>query len=117
MRFTIPEGKDFYCEFVIKEPGSGTPMDVTDATGVFVLSTIGHNPNKVIDQSMAVVDGENGLMSVSLTSEQTTGLNGRVGFPEDGYLPVATYKAELNILANEPITVSIPKVYVTNQGE
>ena len=117
MNFTIAEGADFYCEFTIKEPGASVPMDVTDATGTFILSTIGHNSCIVITQPMAVVDGPNGLMSVSLTASQTSGLKSRVGFPEDGYLPVATYKALLDITAAEPINVLIPKVYITTGGE
>lgn len=116
MRFTIHEGKDFYCEFVIKEPGASVPMDVTGATGTFVLSTIGHNPKEVISKDMSVVDGINGIMSVSLDATETDGLMSRVAFPEDGYPPIPTYKAELNIHATEPISVFIPKVYVINQG-
>ena len=116
MNFTIHEGQDFYCEFVIKEPGASIPKDVTGATGTFILSTIGHNPTETLRQSMAVVDGENGIMSVTLTSSQTTDLDSRVGFPEDGYLPVPTYKAELDIQADEPISVYIPKVFVVDGG-
>ena len=117
MNFTIAEGADFYCEFTIKEPGASIPMDVAGATGTFILSTIGIDTCVVITQPMTVVDGPNGLMSVSLTAEQTTGLESRVGFPEDGYLPVATYKALLDITATEPINVLIPKVYITSGGE
>ena len=117
MRMTIHEGQPFYCEFVIKEPGASIPKDVTGASGTFVLSTLGHSPKKVLEQSMSVVDGPNGIMSVSLDTIQTTGLLARVGFMEDGYPPIPTYKAELNINANEPISVFVPKVYVVKQGD
>ena len=117
MNFTILKDADFYCEFTIKEPGASIPMDVTEATGTFILSTIGINSCTVITQPMNVVDGPNGLMSVSLTAEQTSELESRVGFPEDGYLPIATYKALLDITAAEPVNVLIPKVYITSGGE
>ena len=116
MNFTIHEGVDFYCEFIIKEPGASIPKDITGATGVFVLSTIGNNPTETLRQSMSVIDGINGIIAVSLSSAQTSGLMSRVAFPEDGYLPVATYKAELQIQSNEPIAVYIPKVFVVDGG-
>ncbi len=117
MKFEIPKGKSFYCEFVIKEPGSGTPMDVTDATGTFTLSSIGHNPCVAIAPvDMAVIDGVNGIMSVSLTSAQTADLISRRGFAEDGYPTIPTYRASLDIIASEPISVDIPKVYITDDG-
>jgi len=117
MRFTIPRGKPFYCEFVIKEPGANIPMNVTGATGVFTLVEYGYNGCIALDAlPMQVVDGMNGIMSINLIAEQTGGLLGDRGFKEDGYPLLPTYRAQLDIVANEPISVDIPKVYILDDG-
>ena len=117
MKYTIPRGEEFYCEFAIKEPLASVPMDVTGATGTFNLVRIGVNPCSVLEEPLAVVDGPNGIMSVSLTAVQTKDLTGRKGFMEDGYPLIATYTANLQIHASEEISVSILKVYIADSGE
>lgn len=120
MQYTIPRGQEFYCEFVIKEPGSGTPMDMTGGSGVFNLSEIGVNPCLVLaDVPMVVEDGINGVISVTLTAEQTAPLIGRRGFAEDGYPIIPTYRATLDMINAEalPINVEIPQVYISDGGE
>lgn len=117
MKFIIPQGKDFYCEFVVKEPGVSTPMDLVGATGTFDLFTLDATPCKVIsDAPITVTDGQNGTVAISLTSTQTADLEGRRGFAEDGYPPIATYKGSLTIQADNPIYVEIPQVYVSESG-
>lgn len=117
MRFVIPKGVAFYCEFEVKEPGSSTPMDLTGATGTFTLSTIGPNVSLVLsDVPLVVQDADNGVISVSLTADQTEDLVSRRGFAEDGYPIVPTYKAQLDIQAEDPISVSIPQVYINDSG-
>ncbi len=117
MKFEIPKGKPFYCEFAIKEPGSSVPMDLTGATGTFTLITIGTDACIAIPATpMTVTDPTNGKMAVSLTSEQTDDLVSRRAFAEDGYPSIATYRAGLDITASEPIYVDIPKVYVLDDG-
>ena len=117
MRFVIPKGVEFYCEFDVKEPGSSTPMDLTGATGTFSLSTIGLDPNPTLTAvPLVVTDPDNGIVSVSLTAEQTSELVTRIGFAEDGYDIIPTYKAQLDIQAENPISVTIPKVYVNDSG-
>ena len=117
MNFTIQEGSDFYCEFTVKEPGASVPMNISGATGTFTLSTIGHDNCIAITAPLNVVDGQNGVIAVSLTADQTKGLISRVGFPEDGYMPIPTYKAKLDIQADNPISVLIPKVFIAAGGE
>ncbi len=118
MNFTIPKGQEFYCMFVIKEPGSGTPMDITGATGLFNLSTIGFGCEaEIVDAPMVVEDAINGEISVTLTSTQTASLLSRIGFAEDGYPPIATYKGRIDITGTtNPISVDIPKVFISNMG-
>ena len=59
MKFIIPKGVEFYCEFQIKEPGSSTPMDLTDSTGTFILSTIGPNVELTLGPiDLVVEDGD-----------------------------------------------------------
>lgn len=129
MRFVIPKGEEFYCEFTIKEPGASIPMDLTGAAGTFKISTIGPNPCLILsDVPIVVVDPLNGLISITLTSEQTTLLDGRAGFAEDGYPIVPTYKGALDIIAQTqevvdgpvidvPVYVEIPQIYISNFGE
>ena len=117
MKYIIPKGKDFYCEFTIKEPGASVPMDVTGMTGTFTLSEIGVNPCSVITTSIYVVDAQNGVIAVSLSAEDTNTLHGRKGLPEDGYMLIPTYSASLDLFKDNPINVVIPKVYVLDSGE
>ncbi len=118
MRFIIPEGKPFYCEFTIKEPNESTPMDLSGSIGKFSLSTIGPSSCLVLnDIAMNIEDAVNGLISVSLSSSQTSGLVSRVGFAEDGYPMVPTYKASIYITGGEEVYVEIPKVYISDGGD
>ena len=118
MKFTIPKNQEFYCKFQIKEPGSGTPMDITGAIGLFSLSSIGNScVSELTDVPMAVEDAVNGEISVTLTVDQTANLEGRLGFAEDGYPLIATYKARIDITGiTNPISVDIPKVYVSEMS-
>ncbi len=118
MNFTIPKGQEFYCMFVIKEPGSGTPMNLIGATGLFNLSTIGFGCEaEIVDAAMAVEDAVNGEISITLTSTQTADLLSRIGFAEDGYPPVATYKGRIDITGTtNPISVDIPKVFISDMS-
>ncbi len=115
MRFTISKNKEFYCKFQIKEPGSSIPMDITGATGLFTLSTIGIGcVSTIVDAPMIVEDAINGEISVTLSAADTALLEGRIGFAEDGYPLIATYKARIDITGTaNPISVDIPKVYVS----
>ncbi len=116
MKYIIPRGKPFYCEFKIKEPGASVPMDVTGMTGSFTLSEIGISPCSVLTTSIAVQDGPNGTISISLTAEETSSLLGRKGFAEDGYALVATYSGSLDLMLDDPINVIIPKIYILDDG-
>ncbi len=115
MKFTIPRGQEFYCEFQIKEPGSGTPMDITGAIGVFSLSSIGYSCTvELTDVPMVVEDAVNGKISITLDETQTANLEGQLGFAEDGYPLLPTYKARIDVTGiTTPISVDIPKVYVS----
>ena len=117
MKYIIPKGKDFYCEFIIKEPGAGVPMDVGGMTGTFTLSEIGIAPCVVLITNIFVVDAENGLIAINLSAEETSLLESRSGFAEDCYPLIATYSASLDLLLDQPINVLIPKVYVLDSGE
>ena len=126
MKYVIPSGRPFYCEFQIKEPGESMPMDVTGASGTFTLSEIGHNPCLVLSAPIEVVDNQNGVVSISLTALQTMNLEGRRGLPEDGYLLMPTYAGALDMmipdpdpvgLPDVPVNVFIPKVYIQEVGE
>lgn len=118
MQFIIPRGQDFYCEFTIKEPGSGTPMDLTGATGTFSLSDIGVNACMVLEPvALSFPDAINGIAAVNLTSAQTEPLIGRRGFAEDGYPMIPTYRASLDIQTiDNPVYVEIPQVYISDDG-
>jgi hypothetical protein len=116
MKYIIPKGKEFYCEFTIKEPGASVPMDVTGMTGGFTLSKIGVNPCVVLTTPISIVDPLNGLISITLTSNETAALNGRKGFPEDGYALIPTYSGSLDLMKDYPINVLIPKIYVLDDG-
>ena len=117
MRYIIPKGQDFYCEFTIKEPGASIPMDVTGMTGTFTLTEIGVNPCAVLASPIHVVDGPNGLIGLTLTSSQTKALKGRKGFAEDGYCLMPTYSGSLDLMLTNPINVLIPKIYVLDNGQ
>lgn len=117
MRFIIPKGKEFECEFVVKEPGSSTPMDLTGYIGTFTLSTIGPEPILLIDSvGLTISDAINGVASVTLSAAQTANLTGRRGFAEDGFPMIATYRATLDLSGSEIISVEIPQVYITDDG-
>jgi len=116
MKYIIPRGKDFYCEFVIKEPGATTPMDVTGMTGTFTLSEIGVNPCTVLTAQIAVKDGINGIVSINLSATETNLLTGRKGFAEDGYALIPTYSGSLSLMKGHPIDIVIPKIYVLDDG-
>jgi len=117
MRFIISKGQPFYCEFVVKEPGSNTPMNLTGATGTFTLSTIGVNPCIVINAlPLTFPNPTNGVAAVSLTAIQTATLTSMIGFSEDGYPLMPTYRGSLNINSTHPIYVELPKVYINDSG-
>ena len=116
MRYIIPKGKEFYCEFSIKEPGASVPMDVTGMTGEFTLSKIGINPCTVLTTSISVVDPLNGLISITLGASETATLEGRKGFAEDGYALIPTYSGSLSLMKGHPIDIVIPKIYVLDDG-
>ena len=146
MRYIIPRGKEFYCEFVIKEPGASIPMDVAGMTGEFTLSKIGVHPCRVLTVPISVVDdstgtptppghipppggtppgtipppsqpaGKNGLISISLTAAQTDVLIGCKGFAEDGYSLISTYSGSLSLMKDYPIDIVIPKIYILDDG-
>ena len=116
MKYTIPKGRPFYCEFVIKEPGASVPLDITGATGKFTLSKIGKRPCLVLEKAMQVIDGKNGIIAVDLDVGDTIDLESAKGFPEDGYPLMATYSISLAIDAFQPINVTIPKVYISDEG-
>ena len=122
MRFIIHEGKEFSCEFVIKQPGASVPLDITGSTGAFTLATIGPNSlHRVGPVDMTInseLDGQNGIFTLILTAEQTTGLIGDKAFAEDGYPLIPTHTAALDIVHPEEgnIFVDIAKIYVKNIG-
>lgn len=117
MRFVIPKGKAFYCEFQVKEPGTAVALDLTNASGTFSLSTIGVEPELYLDNiSLTFPQPENGIAAVTLTAAQTANLVDRRGFAEDGFPMIATYKAGLDIDAEHVIFVEIPQVYISNLG-
>lgn len=117
-KYIIPKGREFYCEFVIKEPGASTPMDLTGATGTFTLTTASKSPCKVLERQLDVKDGLNGIMSLTLSADDTKLLNGRTGFAEDGYPLIPTYAGSLYIETEEhPIDVLIERIYVLEEGE
>ncbi len=116
MKYIIPRGKDFYCEFVIKEPGASIPMDVTGMTGSFTMSEIGVNPCSVLTTSITVQDGPNGIISISFTAAETSTLLGRKGFAEDGYALIPTYSGSLDLMLGDPINVMVPKIYILDDG-
>ncbi len=118
MKFTIPRGEAFYCEFQVKQPGASLPLDLTNSTGTFTLATIGATPCLVLDAiAMTVEDAINGEISITLTEDQTADLISKVGFAEDGYPTMATYKASIYITGEEEIFVDIPKVFISDSGE
>lgn len=117
MKFIIPKGKEFYCEFTVKEPGAGVPMDLTDATGTFTLSTLDIEPCVAVGPvDLTFPDPINGLAAVTLIATQTEDLISQRGFAEDGYPPMATYRAALDIETENPIYVEIPWIYVSDGG-
>jgi len=116
MKYIITRGKNFYCEFVIKEPGEGVPMDVTGMTGTFSMTEIGNKPCTVLSTGVSVVDGINGIISITLTASQTASLLGRKGFAEDGYPLIATYSGSLDLMLSHPINVLILKIYILDDG-
>ncbi len=127
MKFTIPKGEPFYCEFTVKQPGASVPMDLNGANGTFSMYETGYNPCLVIDAKSIVVENpDNGLISISLTAEETANLTSRKAFAEDGYPTLPTYVGEI-YLENIPdsldthkqpdqLYVDIPKIYVTDKG-
>jgi len=118
-KMVIVEGKQFEAIFVIKQPGSETPLDLTGSTGTFTMSTTGENPCKVIDnKAMTLYDAINGKFKITLSSEETTGLDSDVAFEEDGFPLAATYKAYLDITSPDygQIFVRIPQIYVEDGG-
>ncbi len=127
MKFTIPKGEEFYCEITVKQPGASVPMDLTGATGDFSLYSAGYNACMAIDHKAVVIENpDNGLISITLTAEETSTLTSRIAFGEDGYPTLPTYKGEIH-LENIPdsldthkqpdqIFVEIPRVYVTDKG-
>ena len=125
MKFTIPRGKEFYCEFQIKEPNSTIPMDLEGGTAMFNLSAIGVNPCLILENiPMDVIDeggtigAKNGRVALTLTSDETKDLYGEKGFAEDGYPLMPTYSASIEIRGvTHPIDVDIPKVYISDGGE
>jgi len=116
MKYIISRGKDFYCEFVIKEPGVDTPMNVSGMTGTFSMTETGPNPCNILTTGINVVDGPNGIISINLTANQTTPLLGKKGFAEDGYPLIATYTGSLDLMLGNPINVLIPKIYILDDG-
>ena len=117
MKYIIPRGKEFYCEFVIKEPGASVPMDVTGMTGTFTMSKIGVNPCAVLTTSVTVKDAINGIVSITLSAVETDSLLGRKGFAEDGYALMPTYSGSLDLVKDYPINVVIPKIYILDDGQ
>jgi hypothetical protein len=116
MKYIIPRGEEFYCEFSVKEPGASIPMDVTGMTGEFILSKIGNDPCVVLTSPISVVNGPNGLISITLTADETKSLTGRKGFAEDGYALIATYSGALDLMLTQPINILIPKIYILDSG-
>lgn len=120
-RFEITEGKPFNTTFVIKENGTTTPIELSGSeTGEFVLSTIGEVPQKVLTKSLTLGELLNGEFKLSLTSDDTTGLNYEVGFKEDGANFKATYRANISFFKGngEVLAIAqIPQVFIIFEGE
>ena len=119
MKYTIYQGRAFTCVFIIKQPDSPTPMDITGSTATFTLSTNGTQSCVFLDRvPMTIYDALNGKFQLDLTAEQTTGLTNKVAFEEDGHPTMATYKALIEIQhpTYGPIKANIPKVYVEDMG-
>jgi len=118
-KFTIPQGREFEGIFVIKEPNSGTPLDLTGASGTFTLSSIGVAGCVVIDKkAMGIFDAINGKFKITLTADETADLETSLGLQEDGYPLSATYKALLDIDASVgKVYVRVPQIYVESVGD
>ena len=118
-KFTIPQGREFEGIFVIKEPNSGTPLDLTGASGTFTLSSIGVAGCVVIDKkAMTIFDAINGKFKITLTADETATLETSLGLQEDGYPLSATYKALLDIDASVgKVYVRVPQIYVESVGD
>lgn len=116
----IIPGREYEAVFTIKASGStlGVVLTETD-TGTFTLVKNGVKPTIVLDKiPMTIEDMDNGKFKLYLTAEQTTGLEGEVGFGEDQYAALPTHKALLDIttVAEGKIYATIPKVYIETLG-
>lgn len=122
-KFTINEGLPFKTVFILKEPRSTTPLDLTGSTGTFNLSSLGESSCKVLEGIEMTIEEEldaiNGRFTLTLTAEQTSGLGTKLAFEEDGYPTLPTYKARLDITSPDYglIYVYIPKIYIVQDGE
>lgn len=121
MRMTIIKGKPFQADFVVKMNGSTNTLPLNPAdTGKISFYTIGVNPSKVLsDVAMTQQDSANGTFRCNLTAEQTVVFETRLGFGEDGYPVMPTYKAfiEFQTVNQGYMQSEIEEIYVVDMGE
>jgi hypothetical protein len=118
-QFVITKGREFECIFPIKEPNSPTPMNLTGAAGTFTLTKYDEeNCAALLNITMEVYDSRNGKFKLKLTAEETSNLESKTAFAEDGYPLAATYSALLDIShpIHGKIFARIPQVYIYDTG-
>ena len=112
MNFIIYAGREVVNDFeVVSDDGlTGQKLDLTD-TATFTVSTTGVNPVCVLNNiPMVLIDADNGIFELTLTSAQTSLLEPYLGFMEDEYAPIANYEGYLEftlVSGNKSATIPI----------
>ena len=119
MRMNIIKGKPFQADFVVKANGSTTALvlDPKD-TGTITFFTIGNNPETTLEKNLLLTNTEMGTFTLYLTSEETALFDTRIGFGEDSFPVIPTYKAalEFKTLSQGHMSALIDQVYIVDMG-
>ena len=112
MKLIVYAGREFKADFtVVSADGvTGEVLDPTD-TATFSAQTSGPNPESILkDVPMTLIDADNGLFELNLTTAQTSVFKQYIGFQEDCFNPICNHTGYLDFIlvsGDRQATVSI----------
>ena len=118
MKIEIIKGRAWTSDFTIVSDDGVTPvvLEQTD-TATFSISTIGSTPECIIEPiPMTVKDADNGLFSVTLSTEDTAKLESRIGAEEDRFPTMVSHIGIVDCKLDSGDRTSSVDVFIRDDG-
>ncbi len=112
MKLIVYAGREFKADFtVVSDDGvTGEVLDASD-TATFSAQTSGVSPVSILkDVPMTLIDADNGLFELNLTTVQTELFHQYLGFQEDCFSPICNHTGYIDftlVSGDRQATVSI----------